>query len=408
MQPQHIHDFLQRFADDAYTEEEHWQFLDWLRSASLEDVQGIADRYQSLIEKKAPQETSRQGLVADIEAALDGVDSKLERVDLKKTKSLPLYRRTWFRAAAAILVIVSASGLYFVLRQRGQNAAVVKKETKAPAGDILPGNNKAVLVRSDGSELVLGDGNNQVIQTITEKNGQEIANKNGLLSYVESPAKTNAVSPVYNTVRVPRKGQYQLVLADGTNVWLNAESSLTYPTVFTGDQRRVEVTGEAYFEVAKHPGKPFHVIYKNLDVLVLGTHFNVNGYEDEKETKVTLLEGLVKVSSSLAPAKGVQLKPGQQARLHQGGGLTVLADPDMEEVMAWKEGRFQFKDADLKSIMRQLMRWYDIEVEYKGNIEDRYFTADISRNKNLSAVLKILDLSNIHCTIEGKTLIVKP
>lgn len=398
MLPPHIHDFLQRYDGNTFTEEEHRQFLDWLRTASTGEVEEIADQYRSLIEEKAPLEnTSYPGLATGIETALD-------EVDLNRTKRIPLYKRTWFRVAAAILAIVSVSGLYFVLTQKGQYPAVAKKETKAPAGDVLPGSNKAVLVKSDGSEVVLEDANNQ---TIREKNGQEIANKNGALSY-------NTVNPVpvdkimYNTVRVPRKGQYQLVLADGTKVWLNAESSLTYPTAFNGNERIVEITGEGYFEVAKNAEKPFHVIHDKIDVQVLGTHFNVNSYTDEKEAKITLLEGAVAVSTSPSTGSEVQLKPGQQARLGTNGKLRVLDDADIEEVMAWKEGRFQFKDADLKSIMRQLMRWYDIDVEYKGNIEDRFFTADISRNKNLSSVVKILELSNIHCTIEGRTLIVRP
>jgi transmembrane sensor len=408
MLPHHVHDFLQRYDGNTFTEEEHRQFLDWLRTASQREVEEIADRYQSLVATKAPQAASYPGLVTSIETALDRVDqerakngSRYESIPLKR---IPLYKRTWFRMAAAVLAIVSASGLYLVLTQKGQYPVVVKKETKAPAKDVLPGSSKAILVKSDGSEVVLEDANNQ---TIREKNGQEIANKNGALSYnTVNPAPVDKI--MYNTVRVPRKGQYQLVLADGTKVWLNAESSLTYPTAFNGPDRRVEVTGEAYFEVAKNAEKPFHVLHDKIDVQVLGTHFNVNSYADEKEAKITLLEGSVAVSTSPSTGSEVQLKPGQQARLGTNGKLRVLNDADLEEVMAWKDGRFQFRDADLKSIMRQLMRWYDVDVEYKGNMEDRFFTADISRSKNLSAVVKILELSNIHCTIEGNTLIVRP
>ncbi|MHA4807338.1 FecR family protein [Flavitalea flava] len=396
MQPSHIHDFLQRFADDLHTEDEHRQFLDWFRGASVEKTEEVADRYELLLEKAASRENSRPQLAAAIERSLD-------EVDLRRKRTLPFYKKTWLRVAASILAVVCATGLYFALRSGPPYQRLAQKPSIVPAIDILPGGNKAILVKSDGSQVVLEDSTNQ---TIMEANGQKIANKKGSLSYRQSEGTDHVV---FNSVKVPRKGKYQVVLADGTNVWLNAESSLTYPSAFVDAQRKVELTGEAYFEVARDPARPFHVVHKDLDVEVLGTNFNINSYEDEKTTKVTLLQGSVRVLSLPSAASAtVQLKPGQQAQYHPDGRLTVSEDADLEETMAWKNGRFQFKDTDLKSIMRQLMRWYDIEVAYEGNIEDRFFTADISRSKNLSSVLKILELSNIHCTMEGKKLILRP
>ncbi len=207
----------------------------------------------------------------------------------------------------------------------------------------------------------------------------------------------------------PRGGQYSLILPDGSKVWLNAISSIRYPTAFKNSERNVEITGEAYFEVAKDPLHPFKVSVRsalskeNTEVEVLGTHFNINAYSDEPLTNTTLLEGSVKVTRA---AGSVMIKPGQQAQISNDGIINLVPDVNIAEVMAWKDGHFIFRDTDLKTIMRQIMRWYDVEVKYEGNVPPRYFTADISRNKTLSGVLKILELSNIHFKLEGRTLTV--
>lgn len=389
-----IKEFLQRYANNTHTDEEHQQFIEWLRIATIPEVETIVEQYRQIAEDSRGQQIQRPELIAKIEAGLN---------ELPKSKLVRLPKTLWFRAAAAAIFILLGTGIYLMVGREKQPKDIVAKETSAPKNDVLPGNSRAVLVLDNGTEVALEDQSSQVIK---ERNGQQINNTTGSIAYSTDGVSSDEV--IYNTIKVPRKGQYMVKLSDGTKVWLNAESSLKYPTTFPGNERRVEITGEAYFEVTKNTEKPFHVIHDNMDVNVLGTHFNINSYSGEKEIRVTLLEGSVNVSSPFSANNGVVLKPGQQAQLKSVGNWSVLNNADIEEAIAWKEGRFQFKETDLKAIMRQLMRWYDVEVEYRGNVGDRFFTADIVRTKNLSAVLKILEMSDVHCVIEGNKLIVMP
>ncbi|MEO6980957.1 MAG: FecR domain-containing protein, partial [Mucilaginibacter sp.] len=185
---------------------------------------------------------------------------------------------------------------------------------------------------------------------------------------------------------------------------LNSASSLRYPTSFTGKDRTVELTGEAYFEVAKNKSQPFNVKTTNQTVQVLGTHFNVNAYADERVVKTTLLEGCVKVFSATA---NVMISPGQQSALANNGSFVINKDLDTDEIIAWKNGVFQFNEADIQTIMRQIARWYDIDVEFKGAMPANTYHGKISRNSNVSQVLKILELSGINFTIEGRKISVK-
>jgi ferric-dicitrate binding protein FerR (iron transport regulator) len=214
----------------------------------------------------------------------------------------------------------------------------------------------------------------------------------------------------YNTITTPRGGQYQVTLSDGTKVWLNAASSIRFPVLFTGNERKVEITGEAYFEVAKNVSKPFKVKTISSEVEVLGTHFNVNAYDDEAVAKTTLLEGLVKVSVPQTGGKLAArfLQPGQQSGITKDGRISVLNNADTEEAVAWKNGRFQFRSADLKSILRQISRWYDVDVVYKGNV-DLHFTGQLTRDDYVSKVFDKLALTGeVHFKIEGKKIIVSP
>ena len=279
-------------------------------------------------------------------------------------------------------------GVWLILSQHQdkQNQIVVE----APIRDVAPGSNKAILTLADGKQIILDSAQGNIVQ----RGNLKVTNLGGKLDY---EGQSNTVE--YHTLSTPRGGQYKLVLPDGSDVWLNAASSITFPTVFIGKKRNVTITGEAYFEVAHNAKQPFHVKVNRMNIEVLGTHFNINSYTDESYIKTTLLEGSVKISRN--DGETVLLKPRQQARVNQ---LTVepitITTPDIDEVMAWKNGRFFYNNSDLKTIMRQVMRWYDVDVEYKNNIPVRYFTADISRDKKLSAILKILELSNIHFRLE--------
>lgn len=241
--------------------------------------------------------------------------------------------------------------------------------------------------------------------TLAQQGNSTITKSGGRLLY--GSGKNQAGETPYNTLTTPKGGQYQLTLADGSGVWLNASSSIRFPVSFTGKQRSVEVTGEAYFEVTKNANKPFKVLLNGMEVAVLGTHFNVNGYTDEPGITTTLLEGSVKITKGSA---AIVLAPGQQAKLTGNGKVSLIKDPDVEKAVSWKEGYFHFNNNDLETVMRELARWYDVDIvfENEGKKLEYFFSGDIGKSLNLSAVLRILEKSQVHFRIEGKKLIVMP
>jgi len=308
----------------------------------------------------------------------------------------------WRVASAAIVILVSASLAYLYLpRHSAQRLA--GKSPKNIKDDRAPGGNKAILTLADGSNIVLDSAHNGALTQ--QGNSKVIKLNSGQLAYQSGAGGPVPTGVQYNTIATPRGGQYQVVLPDGTKVWLNAASSLKFPAAFTGKQRRVELTGEAYFEVAKNPSLPFIVHSAGSDVEVLGTSFNVNAYDDEETIRTTLLEGSINVSGG---AGHTLLKPGQQAQLDRKGNLHLVSDANTEEAIAWKNGYFQFDEAGIRVVMRQLSRWYDVEVSYEGPVTERQFGGEMPRGVNLSEVLHILEESNVHFRIEGKKLIVTP
>lgn len=316
----------------------------------------------------------------------------------------------WVRMAAAAIVVlaIGVAGYWFINRSGKNGVAKNDQPANHTAADILPGSNKAVLTLADGSVITLDSAANG--QLAKQGNSQIIKTKSGELVYEKTarnsagPLSTDHSPLAYNMLVIPRGGQYQLTLPDGSKVWLNAASSIRYPIAFIGNERRVELTGEAYFEVAKDARKPFHVITPTQDVEVLGTHFNVNAYADEPAVKTTLLEGSVKVRSE----NSVVLKPGEQSVLEPHSPLAINHSPDLEQVMAWKNGFILFNKTDLKSIMRQVDRWYSVDVVFEGVIPQRTFTGGISRSARLSELLHLLEVSKVKFRIEDKKLIVTP
>ncbi|WP_419788535.1 FecR family protein [Mucilaginibacter sp. SP1R1] len=261
----------------------------------------------------------------------------------------------------------------------------------------MPGGNRALLTLANGKTIYLDNAQNGVLAK--EGNAQVDKTRDGQLVYKDGDnGEANQVNAM-NKVSTPRGGQYQLVLNDGTKVWLNSASSLSFPAVFSGKTREVEITGEAYFEVAKNAAMPFMVKTNHVVVEVLGTHFNVMAYNDEAATKTTLLEGAVKISNSEHTSF---LKPGQRALLNQNGAIDVVNDPDAEDAIAWKNGLFQFRDAGIQTIMRQAARWYDVDVNYEGKIPVKQFTGSISRNVKASELLGMLKYVGVNYRIEDK------
>lgn len=310
------------------------------------------------------------------------------------------FTKKYISYAAAVLFLLAGAGVYTWLPEKPvQPATEVVKKTELPKDDALPGTNKATLTLGDGSVIELDSTDQKIIST---KEGATISVAGEKLVYVATNSDSKII---YNTMKTPRGGQYKLTLSDGTNVWLNAASSITYPTVFNGEQRNVSITGEAYFEVAKNPQKPFVVkINDNAGIRVLGTHFNVNAYTDEPQVNTTLLEGKVMVN---AGTKSQQLDPGQQSQLSRNGNLKLLRNADLQQAVAWKDGIFNFRHTKLEVLMRQLSRWYDVEVEYPNGVPDLEFGGKVQRTLPLSKLLEGLGEMDVKFRIEeGRRLIV--
>ena len=283
--------------------------------------------------------------------------------------------------AASLVGIVLLSGLWFIRNQAPRQLQTVKN-------DIRPGGSKALLTLADGRKVILDSVNDGNIAN--QPGFAVIKTKPGLLTYtVTSTPKmlTAAKSIAYNSIETPLGGQYQVILTDGTKVWLNAASSIRFPAAFAATERKVEITGEVYFEVAKNPKRPFLVVSDKQTVEVLGTHFNVKAYSNDPSAITTLLEGSVKVTTK----DNIQkiLVPGQRAVLH--ANSIMVEETNTEQAVAWKNGYFRFNDEKIESVMRQLSRWYNIEVNYEGPLSDEEFNGRISRDKNISQVLKMLE-----------------
>ncbi|WP_316834216.1 FecR family protein [Pedobacter nutrimenti] len=304
-------------------------------------------------------------------------------------------------AASAAIILLTGAGLFYY-----KNRPAANQQSSLVKQDIKPGGNKAYLTLANGKKIALIGAQNGALA----KQGAITINKtlDGQLVYTAAAtAAQNSELVTYNSIETPRGGEYRLTLADGTKVWLNAASSIKYPVAFAGKERKVEITGNVYFEVEHNAAKPFRVICNGQIVEDLGTHFNINAYSDENAVKTTLLEGSVKISSA---GKAKILKPGEQAQLV--GGNILVTQVNVDEVVAWKNGLFDFKDADIETIMRQLSRWYDVDVEYRGKISEALFTGKLYREVNVSQVLDMLSYFKVHFKIENdgvqKKIVVMP
>lgn len=304
------------------------------------------------------------------------------------------YLRYWGWAAAAILVGVVAAGAFFLVDHYGnQPAKMVARQQ-----DVAPGFSKAILILADGSQVTLDSAGSQVIR----QGATAVRQRGGSLQYEAGEVKP---AIAYNTLATPRGGQFQVVLSDGTKVWLNAGSSIRYPVAFTGSERMVEVTGEAYFEVTHDATAPFIVKTARQAIKVLGTRFNVNAYVDEPIASTTLLDGAVTIASGNSSRF---LKPGEQLTTQYASGEVTVRTVNTDNVIAWIGGKFSFDHSDVSTVMRQLARWYDVDVVYSGSVPAREFVGEIERDLHLSQVLNILEKNSIHFDIQGKKIIVLP
>lgn len=311
---------------------------------------------------------------------------------------------TWWRfsmAAAGLIIVLLGSYLllYKSKSTQGDGALTEVKRT-----DISPGQAKAVLTLSDGRQIAVDSGSSV---TLAMQDGVKVQNQNGQLIYTGS---NNSGQMIYNTLSTAKGQVYSTQLSDGSRVWLNSESSIRYPVAFLGKERPVEIEGEAYFEVARNKAMPFKVFVNGIQVEVTGTSFSIFAYRDEQMIKTTLLEGGVRINptpSTSGSKKLVILKPGQQAQIKTDKSITVVDDFDMEEVMAWRNGMFVFNSSDIKEIMKQIERWYDVEVRYVDDVKGLTFTGQISRYSDVSQVLEMLEMMHkVHFKIDGKTITV--
>ena len=299
---------------------------------------------------------------------------------------------------AAAILMFAVTGVRFCHFYHKDQQLAGKKLSKPVLHDALPGGNKALLTLANGKTIILDNAQNGMV---AKQGGVEVSKaKNGLLVYNAVNA-ADRLSTEINTISTPRGGQYQVVLPDGSKVWLNAASSIKFPANFAGSSRNVSITGEAYFEVSKNPAKPFIVSTEKASIEVLGTHFNVMAYSDEADMKTTLLEGKVKVKSSFATNF---LAPGEQAVLDGSGKTRIRNDIDVDDETAWKDGIFQFSDAGIKEIMRQAARWYDVTISYEGDIPTKHFSGRISRNVKASELLNMLAYTGVKYRIERNNI----
>lgn len=373
--------------------------------ASLEEEQRLLNFYGSFQKKSEATEEINE-IVG--ESIFEKIQENILPDQLNQYSHKFYYLKSIFIAALILLFI--STGLYFYT-----NRVISEPEQFAEIdvrNDILPGYNKAILTLADGSKISLDDAANGLLASqgniaITKTdNGQIVYEKNNV-----DKSKFMSNRSAINTIQTPKGGKYQIRLPDGSKVWLNSASTLSYPTTFAGNERKVQLKGEAYFEISPNKNVPFRVESENQIVEVLGTHFNINSYDDEDYVKTTLLEGSVKVILSSNPnevSKTRLLKPGEQSLTKSSQSGIRIENVDTEKAVAWKNGYFKFRNTPIKEIMREIERWYDVELVYEGKIPSDEFTGFISNDVKISAVLKIMEESGgVRFTVKGKKLKVK-
>jgi ferric-dicitrate binding protein FerR (iron transport regulator) len=335
-----------------------------------------------------------------------------QRIQHLKVTSEPV--RAWIPrvAASVLLLLVSAAAVWlFYGRSLVNQPATAKLASDSltirPVGDraqLTLGNGSVVDLEAAKEGPIIGDGKAEI-----DKQDARVIYK-GTVGATgsrmgEAAGSTARAELVYNTLTTPRGGMYSVVLSDGTKVWLNASSSLHYPTAFSGQTREVSLTGEAYFEVAQKAAQPFKVLVNGMEVTVLGTHFDVMAYDDESAIATTLLEGAVKVDFK---GRGIALNPGQQSLLVRGADEMQVRNVDVDDAVAWKNGIFQFRSEDIKSVMRKVARWYDVDVRYDGQISE-HFSGAVRRDAEVSSLLRTMELTHeVRFHVEGRTITVSP
>lgn len=390
--PQELKEIFQRYLINQCTAEE----VEMLMQHFHTENKGFLETLVSEELEKPEQDEAGLNVKPSLEKVYNRIHLEIQKG--RKGIQKPLWPRI---AAAASIILLLSFGGYFILHKRP-----TQQIAQNQIHDIAPGGNKAILTLTNGQRISLTDARNGTVasqgQTLIKKtaNGEVVYN-------AENTTSENAGKEQYNTITTPRGGQYRLKLSDGTIAMLDAASSIRYPVNFTGDERKVEITGQVYFEVVHNAAKPFRVEVKGETIEDIGTSFNVNAYNDEPDVSTTLVEGSVKVMENGHQAL---LKPGQQAITRAGQRSIIIKSANLDAALAWKNGYFKFEDEDLKSIMREVSRWYNVDVDYQGNAGDNVaLLGEVSRFKNISAVLKIMQATGeVHFQVSGRRVTVMP
>lgn len=390
---------FQAYLGNRITEGEYREFWELLQSESRQGgLEGDLQALWETISLEPPMVSATEWdrgltqLIHEAESAL--IEEKTGRRAWR-----PMLK--WAAAAAAAVLLIVGAGWFFQSKFIRPDTISKLEKAIARPGDLAPGTTKAILTLSNGSNVRLDTNADRIIGR--QGNAQVAQTAGGQLAY--QVLNQHASEIVYNTLRTPRGGTFKLILPDGTRAWLNAASSLRFPTAFSGTTRSVEITGEVYFEVAEDAAKPFEVTVDGMQIKVLGTHFDVMAYDDEPTIKTTLLEGSVKIMKGNA---STMLLPGQQAEMTKDGKMLVNSHIEEDEVVSWTRNLFWFDDQDIYSIMREVARWYNADVVIQGEIPE-HFTGSIPRNVAVSRVFQVLqETGKIHYRIDNHKIIVTP
>lgn len=384
----------QEASEEEIAELESWKQASAVNAALLDAmlregyvVKGLKELETA--QKRSTAKLAEAGILLENNSTRETGTRSTDERHSKTNNNYTRVRRISYRwVAAAAVLMALATGVYFWSQRPLQQIPEL-------AGNIAPGSTKAILTLADGTTVALDSAGNRVIS----QGGTAIRQQGGQLEYEVKGAPS---AEHFNTLVTPRGGQFRVTLPDGSKVWLNAASSLRYPTAFINNTRTVEITGEAYFAVAPDAEKPFKVkVNDRTEILVLGTEFNVNAYTDEPTINTTLLEGAVKINTQT-------LTPGQQAQVNTDGAIKLVNDVDVSETVAWKNGIFSFNNADVRTVMRQIGRWYNIEIRYEQAAYTTRFKGKIGRDLDLTDALEVLKKAGVNFKVEGRTVTVMP
>jgi transmembrane sensor len=378
-----IKELATKWLNNTITPDEQKEFSEWYnygQEAPVNIPSAFAEN----------EEVLKNRILSKINETISHDDKKIKHINPK----------LWISIAASLLLFAGFT-FYYHLHNKQLCADKLAYQKAHPANDVKPGGAKAILTLSSGIKINLNDTKKGLLasqgKTLLKKN------KDGQITY-EAGGNNQNPALIYNTITVPVGGQFQVVLSDSTKVWLNSSSSITFPVAFSKSERKISINGEAYLEVAKNKHLPFRVVTNKQTIEVLGTHFNINAYSDEPSIKTTLAEGSVKVTAN---GQTVVLKPQEQSDVLNDNFQKIdVNTADIDNVLAWKNGIFQFNNAEMPFIMREIARWYDVQVKYEGDVVQRKFTGSISRNVNLSELLNMLKYTGVDFKMQGHIITV--